>query len=235
MIRQSFPSRIRSLGEREIEAIIMTGGLARDGYILVPQGGDLESYRRNPIVLAYHNPTLPVGRAANIVISNTDIRALIVFAPLGAAETADEVCRLVKAGVISTLSIGFIIRDGDPLDPKRPYGGKRITNWELLEVSFVSVPADTNAVVIARGGIGYRERRAEIARLRRYGGPPASSPPSSLTYRMGESPAHLAVRVRDGEIAQRLTHFHVASRNYHGEWFPWQERQAEIARLRRQL
>jgi hypothetical protein len=98
----------------------------------------------------------------------------------------------------------------------------------------VSVPADTNAVVIARGGIGYRERRAEIARLRRSGGPPASSPPS-LTYRMHESSAQLAARVRDAEIAQRLAHFRLASRNYHGEWFPtWQERQAEIARLRGQ-
>ena len=48
------------------------------------------------------------------------------------------------------MSISFDPLDGEPLDPRKPRGGQRFVDWELLELSAVSVPSDVGAVVTAR-------------------------------------------------------------------------------------
>ena len=150
MIRAAVSAQINALGENEVEVIISTSALARDGHILVPSGCDLGNYRSNPIVLWQHNPDVPVGRAADLAVEGNKIRARILFAPAGISAKADEVRGLVKSGVVSGVSVGFDVSDSEPLDPKKPFGGQRFTKWELLECSFCSVPADPGAAVTAR-------------------------------------------------------------------------------------
>lgn len=150
MFRKLVAAQVNTLGDDEVEVILSTAALARDGHILIPQGCLLDNYRANNIVLWQHDPEHPVGNAENIVVSNDNITARIRFAPLGATRKADETRALVKSGVVRAVSIGFEPMDGEPLDPKKPRGGQRVTKWELLECSFVSVPADTGAVVTAR-------------------------------------------------------------------------------------
>jgi hypothetical protein len=73
------------------------------------------------------------------------------FAPIGISSRADEVRALVKSGVVTGVSCGFDILESQPHDKnKGPRGGLRITKSRLLEVSFVAVPADAYAGVIAR-------------------------------------------------------------------------------------
>ncbi len=149
-LRKLIQAQITSLGEREVEVVMSTAALARDGHVLLPQGCQLRNYLANPIALWSHDPDQPVGNAENILVEAGQITARAIFAPAGISAKADEVCGLVKAAVIRAVSIGFDIIDSEPLDPKRPRGGQRITKWELLELSFVSVPADVGAVVAAR-------------------------------------------------------------------------------------
>ncbi|HEV2097670.1 MAG TPA: HK97 family phage prohead protease, partial [Stellaceae bacterium] len=111
---------------------------------------ELDHYRANPIVLWQHDPDFPVGRASTLQVSSDDISARITFAPSGISAKADEVRGLVKSGIVSSVSVGFDVKDYEPIDPKQPWGGLRVSKWELLECSFVSVPADTGAVVTAR-------------------------------------------------------------------------------------
>ena len=154
MIRAAVNAEIKTLGENEVEVIISTSALARDGHILEPAGCDLTNYRANPIVLWQHNPDVPVGRAADLTIEGDRIQARILFAPAGVSAKADEVRGLVKTGIVSGVSVGFDVSDSEPLDPKKPYGGQRFTKWELLECSFCSVPADPGvAEALVRKGM----------------------------------------------------------------------------------
>ena len=150
IMRAAVSAQIKELGENEVEVIISTSAIARDGHILEPAGCDLTNYRANPIVLWQHNPDTPVGRAADLMVDGDRIRARILFAPAGVSAKADEVRGLVKTGIVSGISVGFDVLDSEPLDPKKPYGGQRFTKWELLECSFCSVPADPGAAVTAR-------------------------------------------------------------------------------------
>jgi HK97 family phage prohead protease len=150
MIRQIVPAEINQLSEREIEVVMSTAVLARDGHILVPGGCRLDNYRANPIVLWSHNPDLPIGNAPDIIVEADKIRAKITFAPAGISAKADEVCGLMKSGVVRAVSVGFNPIDGEPLNSAKPRGGQRFTDWELLELSAVSVPSDPDALVTAR-------------------------------------------------------------------------------------
>ena len=150
MIRKLLPSQVTEIGDDEVEVVMSTGAIARDGHILVPGGADLAQYRANPVVLWQHDPGQPVGTAEGVRVDGDKIIARVRFAPLGISEVADRTRGLVKSGVIGAVSVGFEPTEGEPLDPARPRGGQRFTGWELLECSFVSVPADTGAVVTAR-------------------------------------------------------------------------------------
>ncbi|HEX3919178.1 MAG TPA: HK97 family phage prohead protease [Caulobacteraceae bacterium] len=153
MRRISFAANIRALGEGEVEAIISTGNLVeQDGLCLVPAGCELGDYLRNPICLWSHDPLVPIGRAVDVRVSGDSLRARICFAKPGISAKADEICGLVKNGIISGISIGFDFdpADAEPITPGRPQAGRRVRRWVLLEISFVSVPADPAALVTAR-------------------------------------------------------------------------------------
>lgn len=150
MIRKLIRADISTVADDEVEVVISTSALARDGHVLIPQGCVLDNYRANPIVLWSHNPDLPVGNAVEIAVSADKITARVKFAPSGISAKADETRGLVKADVIRAVSVGFDPIDGEPIDPRKPKGGQRFSVWELLEFSFVSVPSDTGAVVTAR-------------------------------------------------------------------------------------
>jgi uncharacterized protein len=153
-----------SLSDREVMVVAGTSNLASDGHIIEMSGMDLSVYRRNPIVLWQHDAHTPIGVTTAIGVENGQLIGRVEFAPQGASEAADTACNLVKAGVVRALSIGWDTLESRPLDPTRPYGGQRITASQLLEISFVSVPADSGALVTSRNrsGVGRINLRAAV-------------------------------------------------------------------------
>jgi HK97 family phage prohead protease len=60
---------------------------------------------------------------------------------------AQNVYELMKMGALDSLSIGFAVKDHEPVDNSRPFGAWRIKEAELYEISIVTVPANDKALI----------------------------------------------------------------------------------------
>jgi len=99
--------------------------------------GGLKNYENNPILLFNHDYDRPIGRVIEI---STDKRGLKIKGVI--SKSAGEIYNLVKEGVLSTFSVGFLVKDADY---DKSADGLIVKDAELLEVSVVSVPANQDA------------------------------------------------------------------------------------------
>jgi HK97 family phage prohead protease len=151
------------LGPRQFRGVASTGVVDRMEDIVVPEGGDVSEFRRNPILLYQHDSTQPIGTVPSIALVAGRWEFLAEFAPEGVSEKADEACRLVKCGVLSALSIGFLPSKIERIPNSN---GVRFTKWSLLELSVVSVPACPDALVTERTFVADQGLTARIAALK---------------------------------------------------------------------
>ncbi len=148
------------LGPRSVRVQCSSATVDRTGEIVVQAG---IKFAHSIPVLFGHDAQMPVGRAEPRLV-NGNLVADVAFAPPGVSAKADEICGLVKAGIVDTVSIGFDPIQAEPMDPTRPRGPQRYLACELLELSFVSVPANRDATVIAREHRGNLETARQDAR-----------------------------------------------------------------------
>ena len=149
--RKLYSGAAEALAEnRQVVVVISTDDVDRQGDIVVQDGIVLDAYRANPVVLWQHDAMLPIARCVEIGITDGRLRALVQFPPEGTSEKADEVYGLIRSGVINASSIGFLPIDAEPVAEKQPWAGQRFLKCELLEFSFVSVPANRGATVTER-------------------------------------------------------------------------------------
>jgi HK97 family phage prohead protease len=99
--------------------------------------GGLKNFQNNPILLFNHNYDKPIGRVVEV---DTDSKGLRIKGVI--SKSAGDVYNLVKEGVLSTFSVGFMIKDADY---DKSADGLIIKDAELLEVSVVSVPCNQDA------------------------------------------------------------------------------------------
>lgn len=135
------------------EAMISTEDRDRDGDIILASGAQVDNYLKNPVVLFghnYHDADAIVGKALEIEpISGEGVRARWQFVDAGTSPQADIVRRLWAGGFLNATSVGFIAKEQQPLDQDDPFKGSLISQWELLEFSIVSVPANQSALRLA--------------------------------------------------------------------------------------
>lgn len=147
--RKFLPSTLAAadgLGARQVRVIISTDATDRAGDVVRQEGIDATNFLKNPIVLWNHKEDAPVARCLELVKRGGQTEALVEFYAEGLDPTADRICKLVKAGAISGVSVGF-----NPLEVKPlASGGFEFSACELLEFSFVSIPAQADALVVQR-------------------------------------------------------------------------------------
>lgn len=142
---------VKAISDYELEIIGSTGALDRDNEILDPKGWDIKNFKKNPVVLPSHLYYEPaIARAKNVKIKDGQLSFRIEFPEEGVNPVADVYRKLYKSGFMNASSVGFV-----PVEWKNGTGDKEpsrtYTKQELLELSLVSVPANPEALVTAKG------------------------------------------------------------------------------------
>lgn len=124
------------------EVVISTADVDRYGEVVVQEGMDTSLYMKNPVVLFGHDYySLPVGICDSIELRDGKHIAKGRFAPASANPFAQQVRALYDLGILRATSVGFIVKEIE---------GKIITKSELLEFSFVPVPANPHALTLSQ-------------------------------------------------------------------------------------
>src|SRR5580765_5008258 len=116
--------------------------------VIMADAWDLASFQKNPIALFNHNSNAPIGKWANVRVVDKQLRGHLELAPAGTSDRIDEIRKLIDAGILRAVSVGFRPKESKP----RPEAGQGLffTKAELVETSLVSVPANPNALAIAK-------------------------------------------------------------------------------------
>lgn len=126
-------------GKLYIEGYASTADKDRHGDVIIPAAwkNGLKDYKKNPILLAFHDHSRPVGKVENLEIDDNGlkIRGFI-------SKAAGDLYSLVQEGIVSAFSVGFMMKDADYDKATDIFV---IKEAELLEVSLVSVPANAAA------------------------------------------------------------------------------------------
>jgi HK97 family phage prohead protease len=146
--RATSPRTIKffGVGEREFAGTIYDPTVDRYGDIVEPSGCQYADFLRSGTILAQHDATLPIATPLEIDVRADRVDMSGRFPAPGVSETADLYCRLVKSRVLNSFSIGFLAIRAEPIKN----GGLRYTEWDLAEVSIVSVPALPSARISER-------------------------------------------------------------------------------------
>ncbi len=158
--------RLESFGHlREVDtdnsrvtAVISTGDIARDGAIIDPAGWDFSNYDRNPVVLWMHDDTaMPFARTVERMATDKELIARAEFDmedPLGAT-----MFRKIANGYVNATSVRWLPKktefraaDSEDKDEKVLW----FLEQELLEWSFVTIPADPAALIMRADGSPFR-------------------------------------------------------------------------------
>ena len=118
------------------------------GFRLLTAGGNLDEFRRNPVMFYRHNDyELPIGRWENIRVENSQILADAVF------DEEDEQALKIKGKVdrdfLRMASIGTWAPEEVSEDPALRLPGQTgytVTKWTLREASIVPIGANHNAL-----------------------------------------------------------------------------------------
>jgi HK97 family phage prohead protease len=127
----------------------------RYGDVIRVDGWDLKAFLANPVLLWGHNSKQPpIGQVSKLTIEGKQLLAVAEFLPEGVYDFADTVWKIVKEGALRAVSVGFMPTKApnEIKDEKSNEwtGGYEWVGQELLELSVCPVPANPNALAIAK-------------------------------------------------------------------------------------
>ena len=140
--------------DRTVEVVVSSGDVARDGAIIDQSGWNTRNYARNPVVLWGHDDhSLPIARASETRIEGDDMVQVHEFAKHARAE---EVFQAVRGGFVNATSVRWIPGETEVCKVGTGKDARNVLVFtrghELLEVSYVPIPADPNALVLRADG-----------------------------------------------------------------------------------
>jgi HK97 family phage prohead protease len=127
--------------------IMSTEHVDRMGDVIRVKGWELEEFRKSPIALFGHDHTLPIGKWTNVRIVGKQLIGTLELAKQGTSDFIDTIRSLVEQRILKAVSVGFQPIEANPM---KSTGGLEFTRASLHECSLVSVPANPNALAIAK-------------------------------------------------------------------------------------
>ncbi len=129
------------------EAVYTSKKRDRDGDILEPKGAEIDS---GMPLLWQHNAAQPIGR--HMAITGKDEDQIKGHCAIADTELGRDAACLVEFGALR-ISHGFAPKEYEPLSEEESKGkpGWHVKAYEMMEVSLVSIPSNTDAVITAFG------------------------------------------------------------------------------------
>src|SRR4029077_752292 len=131
-----------------LEFVMSDGSVDRMGDVIEPDGWRLDNFRKNPVALFSHDASFPVGKWSEVTIKGDRlVGRLDLLEPV--SDRQREIRAAGDAGVLRVCRVGFHATKYEPLEGSKN-GGLHFTEQELVECSLVSVPANPNALAVAK-------------------------------------------------------------------------------------
>ncbi|SIO49791.1 phage prohead protease, HK97 family/phage major capsid protein, HK97 family,TIGR01554 [Bradyrhizobium erythrophlei] len=202
-----------------MEFVLSDESVDRMGDIISASGWDLANFNKNPIALFGHQTSFPIGKWADLRVDGAALKGKLIMAPEGTSARIDEIRRLIDADILRAVSVGFrVLERKARKNDQGDYVGEHFLRQELLETSLVSVPANANALAVAKSlrisadtldlvfaEPGDEQTRSRTSRLHRRARQTSSNgKPTimSLSQRIVDQQAHV-VALRD-KLAEHL-------------------------------
>lgn len=133
--------------ENTIVHYITTANPDREGDIVLPEGMNDANYSKNPVVLFNHNTYYVIGKS---LWRNKTDKGILSKTKFAKTDFANDIKNLHKEGVLNAWSIGFMVNKDLGSLKRTEQGGYLFDEWELLEYSSVSIPANPEALDVAK-------------------------------------------------------------------------------------
>lgn len=134
--------QIKALDEETgtITGIASTPSPDRMDDIVVPTGA---AYKLPIPLLWQHNHSEPIGEVTEATVTEKGIE-IVAKVALGVTDEIDRYWKLMKAGLVRGLSIGFRGLESEQIEGS---WGVRFKKWEWYELSAVTIPANSEASI----------------------------------------------------------------------------------------
>lgn len=140
------------LGERQVLFRMSDATLDRYGDTINPKGWVVDGWLKSGSWLWAHDPSQPpIARPLNAFVFEDALYSVAQFPTEGAYAFADTCYKLLQEGTLRGCSVGFKPLEWKFVEPDGERGfGIHFEKCELLECSLTPVPANPNAMAIAK-------------------------------------------------------------------------------------
>jgi HK97 family phage major capsid protein/HK97 family phage prohead protease len=132
--------------------VMSDNSIDRMGDVVDAKGWQLAHFKNHPIALFNHDKDQVIGKWANVQIKGDQLLGDLELAEAGTSPFVDYIRALHAQKILRAVSVGFRPLETEPLtkDADKNFGPFRFKKSDLLECSLVSVPANPNALAIAK-------------------------------------------------------------------------------------
>lgn len=146
-----YKTGIQTAGD-PFEFVMSDETVDRMGDIISVEGWSLKDFKANPIALFGHDSKNPIGIWEKVRVEGKKLIGRLKLAEEGTSPFIDTLRKLMQQRIVKAVSVGFVPIKSEPIDKNAdPFWGPfRFLEQALMECSVVSVPANPNALALAK-------------------------------------------------------------------------------------